>query len=505
MPTPLTLAHVHRRARLPRALPSRLPCSISCAACGGSSDHTGPAATGSLAVTIAAPAGVSTPVSVEWPGGRIRRRFRRRRRSRRSAPGSYSISANPRSEQRSDRRRSVRRDGDRQPRYGHRGATATATASPMRRRARPDTCGSRIPAGNAVGGYSTSQLAATGSPAPAITVGASHHAGRERAEHRGGWQRRNVDLRQLRFTRLFHRCADRVEHHGQPRRACSSTRAATSASITGIALDGQGNLWLAIAERSRVRIFGRAGCGRRHRHAERHADLGLRIDQTSVGTRLRCARQPVGLQLRQQLGRVVHAGADRGEWLTAAERRRHRYEGPHGTTRHRVRQERESVGELDHRFARRSFPPAVSRAVGSPAPTVVISGHPAEHADRIGIRRERRAMGRELSGEPGAALSLEPAAVDRIADAERDDHGHDGEAAQRHCLRSARAAHCRCTRRRAAPRLVRHVLGRRGQIHQHRRHDEHDRGDRDLPGGRAVRCGDCPSSVPSVGFTRMLL
>ena len=214
----------------------------ACAACGGSSDNTGPPATGSLAITIAAPSGVATPVSVSGPAG-FSQSIASTQTIASLAPGSYAISASPGASADPIVGDLYAATVTGNPATVAAGATANASVT-YASTGTPGHLWVANSGGNAVGGYSTSQLAASGSPAPAITIGASHHAGASAEsiaiDGSGGmWISDNSDS-------LVYFTAAQIASSttASPTRVLVDA-SGTVTSITGIALDAQGNLWLA--------------------------------------------------------------------------------------------------------------------------------------------------------------------------------------------------------------------------------------------------------------------
>ncbi len=212
--------------------------TLAILACGGSSD-TGPATSGALAVNVAAPSGVSTPLFVSGPGGFSQSLTGPHTFSGIDA-GSYVVDA--------------RAGGSDDPIVGSfyapsvTGSPATVTAGAISNVYVTYATGTTghlwvgNQTGSVIGGYTAAQLSTSGTPAPAITIGSASHPGAHTSsisvDASGGmWAGDGSDT-------LFYFSAAQI--------ATSTTAAPTRTivgaggsvtSITGTAFDAQGNLW----------------------------------------------------------------------------------------------------------------------------------------------------------------------------------------------------------------------------------------------------------------------
>lgn len=208
-------------------------------ACSGSSG-TGPAQSGALAVSIAAPGGVTAPVFVSGPNGFLQSLSGTQTLTGLTA-GSYVVSASAGAS-------SDPIVGDLFPATitgSPASVTAGATANASVTFASTGTAGHLWVAnqlGNAIGGYTAAQLSTSGSPAPAIAIGSASHPGSNASslafDASGGmWEGDGSDT-------LFYFSAAQIATSttaSPTRRLIGAGGSVTS--ITGIAFDAQGNLW----------------------------------------------------------------------------------------------------------------------------------------------------------------------------------------------------------------------------------------------------------------------
>ena len=352
--------------------------TLALLACGGSSD-TGPTPTASLAVTVSAPGGVSTPVFVSGPNG-YSQTLSGTQTLTGLAPGNYVVSAAGGGSTDPIVGELLRGDYHRQPRGGDRRCDGECDR---------DVCVD----GNdwtSLGRKSARERDRRLYIVAALGIGharARDHdrfvesSGRTHVEHRGRRQRRDVGGRRLRHALLLQAAQIAATTTAAPTR-CDRGRGRLRHLDHGHRVRRAGKSLGDRSERPRHRILRRAARRGRNGDAEHHAHDGVRLDHAPVGRRLRFAREPVGRQLRQQLRGVVHAVADRGEWLTAA------VSWPHWNARDcPVRSVSRSITAATCGSARSStriaeFPASSLSAVGSPTPVVMITG-------RISVRRSR--------------------------------------------------------------------------------------------------------------------
>jgi sugar lactone lactonase YvrE len=212
-------------------------------ACGGSSDSgTGPPPTGSLEVTISAPAGVSTPVAVIGIAG-YSQLLSTSQTLTGLTPGDYFVSASPGASADLIVGNLYSASITGSPAAVSANATSAATVT-YAASGTPGRLWIANQTGNAIAGYSAAQLSASGSPAPATMIGSANHpganAGNLAIDASGGmWVSNGSDT-------LFYFSASQIASTttAAPARRIVGANASIT-SITGLAFDAQGNLWLA--------------------------------------------------------------------------------------------------------------------------------------------------------------------------------------------------------------------------------------------------------------------